>query len=317
MIQKARSPGVRTALLETLESGTTVGYFPEEGLAEMSAKLDAFSQRYAIPRGDLETTWRRYRLRLRVLATTDVPRARYFVASALRDPTDLPFVLLHASTGTDAVCSRDKDIPAAGVPTVDPQILDRIRQLARHQAPRAAFVIVGASVVVVPVASLLAVGVGTVDLFRRAPRWAQVLIGAGALTSVAYPRSRRYLARNVRQAASKLIELASEAAPILVVLQQHAEDGRHSAASVKADIEATGNFDAPTSSAAAFRICARRDTPLTLEQISLDLAIEGLVHEDREALARALHEHPHLERLADGRWRKRAARAPASSAPAP
>jgi predicted nucleic acid-binding protein len=222
----ATDPKARTATLEAIDAGLITAYAPDTLRTEVEAHFDEFEQQ-GLQRDALERAWSTYSKRI-VFVPVDVEsKIAQDLARGLRDPTDLPFLLVHEAVAADVICTRDKDIIETGIEGVLPGIefMLKLRDYGRVKAIELKVRVHEAAA-----AALITVAVGTVvvlvKLFLKAPTWLKIALAAAAALPMLHEPTRARILRFFARVKERLGETWTELQPHI---HRHIEQSQQAA----------------------------------------------------------------------------------------
>jgi predicted nucleic acid-binding protein len=236
LAMNVRDGGARTSLQEVFASGMVVPYFPAESLSEVEEKLDAVSERYALPPAVLRAIWERYRRALRICVVAGVDADDV----VLRDPDDWPFVKLHRLIDAHFIFTSDKDISAAGIPTLDPLVVRGIlRDLARATAIHASIEVVGVLSIAGGLVGAVRLARGFAGLVGGAPPVLKFGLAALIIAAIGIPAVRSAIIQRMRPFGRTMASVWSLVGPVLLQLAVDAARAREQSEKLRAQLSAT------------------------------------------------------------------------------
>lgn len=277
LAKRRRDPSARTSVQELLASETVVGYYPEEALPELEAKLDEIASRHAIDRADLSRLWEEYRRRLHICPAGRIPPATAD-CEQLRDPTDLPFLALRHRVGADAILTKDADVSAAGTPVV-PLVVVRIdlRDWARAKGMYLGVVVGGTMILTVPILAAVALLQEIARAVAKLPAWLQVLLAVGVIAAIVHPRLRAAIGKAASSLGRQLSTAWANLEPHVSRVMAEAADAEKEAGRRWTRLEPNLPVSrvTPTLAQAAYRVCVMARQPLATRQIMEVLRMSG------------------------------------------
>lgn len=307
LARKRRQPEAKTSLLELLDAGTIIGYFPQESIHELEEKVKEISNKYHIPLGEVSRISDQFRMKLHFCKIGTGGHLLQELKN-LRDPTDAPFLELQHFIAADAVLTTDKDLLSLGLATIPwLEIHLDLRNYARAKQVELSIslggvVITGLGVVSI-IGSLYALG----RAFAKLPPGLQILLGIGIGAALIHPTSRAAIAKNAKSIGARLFDAWESIEPVVNEMRKIAETSRNEAerglGKIKHQIPSASRL---TLAQAAYRVCITTRTPLTTHQIWEILQMKGIKMRARDPvkkLDQLLEANPNLVRNPEGKWK--------------
>jgi len=191
---KRRKAFARTALREVLDSGVAVTIAPTKMHEEVNRHIPRLARERSVPEERFRQAWVELQAQIEFRDVRDVKEG--LPGRNVRDPDDLPFVILYLSSGVDAVLTRDLDIPAMGAKALGPEALVPVRDYARAKSPEVSLRFGGVLVVGIPIVSLVAslkLLSMALRAFRNLSPELQLLLLGGVVLAALHPTSRKAL----------------------------------------------------------------------------------------------------------------------------
>ncbi|MBI3803601.1 MAG: hypothetical protein HY282_07535 [Nitrospirae bacterium] len=307
LAKKRREPGAKTSFLELLEAGTIVGYFPEESIPELKAKIKELSDRYGFTLHHLNKLLDPFMHKLHICRVGVFLPLLSDDLKILRDPNDAPFLRLRHYIGADAVITSDLDIPTAGVPTIPwVKIHLSFRNYSRGKDVELSITLGGVLITGVGMASVIgllyviAVGVS------KLPPWLQLLLVVGVGSVLIHPESRAAVAKKIKNLGAGLADTWEIVEPgvneMIKIAKESRTDAEHALNQFQGEIPPNPKL---TLAQYVYRLCVTVKIPLATNHIWDILQLMGVTIEARDPIRELeilLSSNPNFIRYTDGKW---------------
>lgn len=248
LADKRENPEARTDLLETLDAGTIVAVAPEYLKIEVQKHINSLSDRYRIPKEELEKVWEELAERINFV---DVPKGLIEVVRSrieVADQKDLPYIALQWRIGVP-IYSADGDIVEMGEEIISENAISSLKRYSRSVSVHRS-VTLGGTLTFLLMGKILSAtysgSVKAIEALRELPRWLQIAIGLGLAGGAGYalykPEARRKIRDSLEKAGSvsyqALRTIGREALiPVLLQAGKELQEARKRLSDAKSEFE--------------------------------------------------------------------------------
>lgn len=310
---KRRNPKMRTYLQEVLAAGTLIGYAPDVLGVEVESHFDELAEQTGRPREVFVAEWASYK-KLIKFVPVEVPKDALAESAkrSLRDPSDLPFVLVYEAVAAQVIYTRDADHRPTNARTASRlEVLLTLRAYSRAAAVEVKIFLTGAGVMTLALSTLAVLATGLKllgSLFMKAPTWVKVLLVGVALLPLLpllHGPTRARLAAWVQHAKKTLGTWWDEAQPQIARWAKDYHEQSQAAFKAKSELEASlSTTEKLPLRVLVFRAVVEAQAPLTPPGVAD--AVKAMGYRSRaksfeQYVRRALRRDQRL-REEQGRW---------------
>jgi predicted nucleic acid-binding protein len=248
LADKRENPEARTDLLETLDAGTVVAIAPKHLETEVQKHINSLSDRYRIPKGELEEVWKELAERINFV---DVPKGLIEVVRSrieVTDPKDLPYIALQWEIGVP-IYSADEDIAEMGEEVISENAISSLKRYSRSASVHGS-VTLGGSLTFQLIGKFLSAtysgSTKAIEALRELPRWLQIALGLSLAGGAGYalykPEARRKIQNFLEEAGSVSYQavktIGCEAlVPVLLQAGEEIQEARKRLSDAKSEFE--------------------------------------------------------------------------------
>jgi predicted nucleic acid-binding protein len=248
LADKRENPEARTDLLETLDAGTIVAVAPKYLKIEVQKHINSLSDRYQIPKEELEEVWEELVERINFV---DVPKGLIEVVRSrieVTDQKDLPYIALQWKIGVP-IYSADEDIAEMGEGVISENAISSLKRYSRSASVHSSVTLGGtlAFQLMGKVFSATYSGsIKAIEALRELPRWLQIALGLGLVGGAGYaiykPEPRRRTRDFLEEAAGvsyqALKTIGREAlVPVLLQAGEEIQEARKRLSDAQSEFE--------------------------------------------------------------------------------